>query len=94
LIPRGFSAADVQDRFNQLAESTKFQRMTRGQAQALAQAGMIRQIAPKIWQLTELAVSHDYRPGEGGMISLAIEFNLQSFMETEMRRRPSWCLSI
>jgi hypothetical protein len=94
LVPRGLSAADVQDRFNQFADSDKFTRMTRGQAQALAQAGVIRQIAPKIWQLTDVLISHDYRPGEGGMISLSIEFPLQSFMETEMRRRPSWCLSI
>lgn len=96
LIPRGFTAADVQD-FPRLCQSKKFQRMTGGQAQALAQAGIIRQLDerfPKVWQLVDVPISRDYRPAEGGRISLSIEFPLQSFIETEMRRRPSWCLEI
>jgi hypothetical protein len=92
IVPRGFALADLDHRF----DPEKFQRVTGRQARALAQAGTIRQLGDsgKVWQLTEISITHsDYETGKG-RVSLEIPFALQSFVTSEMRRRPSWDVMI
>lgn len=91
LVARGFLSADEIPR----AALEKFQRMTGRQARALAQAGIIRQLGDsgKVWQLAETSLTHSSRETGDGRVSLEIPFKLQSFVTSEMRRRPSWELT-
>jgi len=92
LVPRGFTAADVEPRFH----SEKFHRMSSQEARALSSAGRIRELGDsgKIWQLTDESFTHSTRETGKGRVSLEIPFALQSFMQTEMNRRASWCLAV
>lgn len=92
IVPRGFALADLDLRFN----PEKFQRITGRQARALAQAGRIRQLGDsgKVWQLVEASLTRSSRETGDGRISLEIPFALRSFVTSEMRRRPSWCVTI
>jgi hypothetical protein len=92
IVPRGFTSDDVEHRFN----SDKFPRLTNREASALHSEGRIQPLGSsgKVWQLTDDSFAHSSRPTGDGRVSLEIPFPLQSFMESEMRRRPSWCVTI
>jgi len=92
IVPRGFTSDDVEHRFN----SDKFPRLTKREASDLHSEGRIQPLGSsgKIWQLTEDSFAHSSRPTGKGRVSLEIPDTLQSFLESEMRGRPSWCVSI
>lgn len=89
LVPRGFTAADV-EQFN----ADRFRHMTRSQAHALEAQGKIKPLGPsgKVWQLTEDLPERASRPTGSGRLSLEISLSLGQFVAAEMRRRPSWVL--
>jgi hypothetical protein len=92
LVPRNFTEADAPRAFS----SDKFHRMSATEMRELCAAGRIHALggSGKVWQLTEDSFTHADRETGDGRISLHIPVKLGAFMATEMRRRPSWCVTI
>lgn len=97
LVPRSFNAADADSFFAGPArDSEKFHRMSRQEANALANQGRIRALGSsgKVWQLTEDSFARPSRETGEGRISLEVPFSIQAILAGEMRRRPAWCVTI
>ena len=96
IVPRGFTVVDVEQQLTDRSSRALFHHMSGTEATALAAAGKITRLGEtgKVWQLTKDSFTHSDRVASGGRVSLEIPSKLQSFMESEMSRRPSWCLTI
>lgn len=91
LVPRSFTLADL----NSLDHhSGKFPHMTKQEANVLERAGAIELLGEKVWQLTDDSFARPSWETGDGRVSLEVEVHVQSLMASEMRRRPSWCVTI
>ena len=97
VVPRGWTAADVEQQFTDGRSRARFRHLTGSEAALLPAAGRIERLGEsgKVWQLCDDEFSADAsRPTGAGRISLEIPAALRSFVAAEMRGRPSWSVTI
>lgn len=69
--------------------------MSKQEAAALVLSDRIRPLGSsgKVWQLTEDSFARPNWESGDGRISLEVDGRVQALLASEMRRRPSWCIT-